>query len=77
MQSKAALILGKVANRTFNLPSLALVLVQQVEVAKEVCLKASRCSLTVATVLRTSNLKFGFKSVVSHLVDCMIFCLYP
>ena len=77
MQSKAALILGKVANRAFKLPSLAVILAQQVEVAFEVCLKPSRCSLSRMTILRTSNLKFCFKSVAAHLVDRMIFCLYP
>ena len=29
------------------------------------------------TILRTSNLKFGFESVAGHLVDRMILCLYP
>lgn len=77
MQSKAALISSKVANRAFKLPSLAVILVQQVEVAFEVCLKPSRCWLSRMTILRTSNLKFGFKSVAGHLVDPMIFCLYP
>ena len=45
MQPKAALISSKVANRAFNLPSFAVMLVQQLKVAREVCAKASLCSL--------------------------------
>ena len=43
VQSKAALILSKVANRALVLPPLGGMLTQQLEVVCKVCLNASRC----------------------------------